>query len=189
MKRKLLNLILGLFIVGVSAQQSQAATIIGKIGIAGTATLDTADVNTATQVTGWPAAFVLTRSGDFPAGLLGGSPVMSASWTFGASQPALWAIGGFTFDLLNSTIDIQGGDDLSVSGTGVVSGNGFDPTWMTWNFTSQNPGDNSNPPQFTFSASGQAFGQRVPEGGAALSMLGMGLVGVVAMRKKLARKA
>ena len=75
---------------------------------------------------------------------------MTAPWTFGSGQPALWSVGGFTFDLTTSTITHQGNGFLTVSGTGTISGNGFTATPGTWRFSTQNPSANG---VFSFSAS------------------------------------
>ena len=55
------------------------------------------------------------------------------------ANTALWSVGGFTFDLIASTVLFQNFGFLFVSGTGIITGNGqtFDGTWM---FTSQGPG-------------------------------------------------
>jgi VPDSG-CTERM motif len=84
----------------------------------------------------------------------------------------------FTFDLLVSTIVFQGNGFLSVSGTGTISGNGFDPTFGTWSFSTQNPSSNGI---FSFSAAGQA----VPDGGSAVALLGLALTGIEVLRRKL----
>jgi len=54
---------------------------------------------------------------------------------------------------------------------------GFDPTAGEWVFTANQGGGT-----FSFSSSNAA----VPEGGSALILLGLGLVGLEALRRKLA---
>jgi hypothetical protein len=75
---------------------------------------------------------------------------MNQPWTFGSGLPALWSVGGFTYNLTTSTITQQGNGFLSVSGTGTISGNNFAPTPGTWRFSTQNPAANG---VFSFSAS------------------------------------
>ncbi len=127
-----------------------AATISGSISIKGGAQLNPANVNTATKVTGWlngshlPPT-VVSRSGDFATYVnVGAAVTMNAPWIFNPSTglPGLWSVGGFTFDLTTSTIVLQSGGFLSVSGTGTISGHGFDPTPGTWRFSTQNPSAN-----------------------------------------------
>ena len=88
------------------------------------------------------------------------------------------ASAGFTFDLLTSTIVNQGGGLLTLTGTGIVTGNAFDSTLGTWSFTSQGPSNG----RFIFTAGNTA----VPDGGSALALLGIGVVGVEALRRKIA---
>jgi type IV secretory pathway VirB2 component (pilin) len=158
-----------------------ATTIQGSITFSGGCTLDTGNANTAHSVTSWVNTVVQSVSGDFDTFI---NPLdaatFSAPWIFDPSTPtpALWSVGGFTFDLLSSTIVVRGGGFLSVSGTGTISGNGFDPTFGTWNFSTQNPGSNG---LFSFSAASQA----VPDGGATVALLGLTLVGAEVLRRKL----
>ena len=130
----------------------QAAPITGSISVRGGATLDTLNVNTATKVTGWQNAAVVSRSGDFATFVnVGASVTMTAPWNFNSGPlPALWNVGGFTFDLTSSSIVTQGGGFLSVAGTGTISGNGFANTPGSWRFSTQNPPANG---VFSFSAS------------------------------------
>jgi hypothetical protein len=130
--------------------------ITGTINIKGGAQLNTGNVNTATRVTGWQNGSggpptVVSRSGSFTSVPVGTSVAMTAPWIFGSGKPALWSVGGFTFNLATSTITHQGTDGLlAVSGTGTISGTGFVPTAGTWRFSTQNPPANN---VFSFSAS------------------------------------
>ena len=89
----------------------EAAPITGTITIRGGAHLNTTSVNTATRVTGWlngnnAAPTVVSRSGDFTTFVNVGAPVtMAAPWNFNSGPlPALWSVGGFTFNLTASSI-------------------------------------------------------------------------------------
>ena len=90
-------------------------------------------------------------------------------WNFDPSTPSagLWSVGGFTFELLTSSIVNQGGDLLTISGTGIITSTnqGFQPTAATWSF-SQSMGKNG---KFIFSSDNGA----VPDGGSALALLGI----------------
>jgi VPDSG-CTERM motif len=94
----------------------------------------------------------------------------------------LWSVGGFTFDLLSSTVVTRNASTLVIEGSGIVSGNGFDPTAMTWAFTTQNAGGRTRA-IFSFSANGNA----VPDGGSAVALLGLALTVTEAIRRKLCR--
>jgi hypothetical protein len=158
-----------------------STAIQGNITFSGGATLDTGDANTAHAVTSFVNTVVQSVSGDFDTFI---NPLdlatFSASWVFDPSTPTpgLWTAGGFTFALLTSTIDMRSGGTLSVKGTGTISGNSFDPTVGTWSFTTQNPSANGT---FSFSASGLS----VPDGGSAVALLGLALMGIEVLRRKL----
>jgi hypothetical protein len=160
------------------SQQAQATPINGLINIAGAVQLN-GPFGTATAVTAWLNPHVEAGStGDF-AFIPVNTPVTMSAWQFSPSVPvpALWSVAGFTFDLLTSTVITHTNSVLAIEGTGVVSGNGFDPTAMTWSFTSQNLGGST----FSFSATGAA----VPDGGSAVALLGIALIGVEVLRRKL----
>src|SRR6266446_9342312 len=134
-----------------------AGPINGTITIRGGAELNTGSVNTATRVIGWlngngAAPTVVSRSGDFATFVpVGASVAMAQPWNFNSGPLlGLWSVNGFTFDLTSSSIVQQGNGFLSVKGTGVISGNSFDPTPGSWTFTTQNPPANG---VFSFSGS------------------------------------
>jgi VPDSG-CTERM motif len=182
-KTTLAILAAGVFSCALFTQQAQAAAITGNINFAGSATFDTNSLATASTVTSWINSHVEAGStGDF-AGIAVNTPAtFSAPWVFNPSTPTsgLWSVGGFTFDLLSSTIVTQNSNFLTISGTGIVSGNGFDPTAMEWSFTTQN---SSGRPKTIFSFS--ADGVSVPDGGSAVALLGIALTGIEALRRKL----
>jgi VPDSG-CTERM motif len=68
---------------------------------------------------------------------------------------------------------------IDITGTGTLTGNGFDPTPGAWEFTSQSALGRRHL-TFSFSADTSA----VPDGGSAVALLGIALVGVEALRRK-----
>ena len=117
-----------------------------------------------------------------------GLPVAIVSpWSFASGAIAnFWVVaGGYSFDLTSSSVTSQGGGGVFVTGFGTLKAPGFDNTPGVWRFTSQNPAGDRN--EFSFSAANEA--QPVPEGGSAVAMLGMGLLGLAAARKKLVKTA
>jgi len=86
---------------------------------------------------------------------------------------SLWSFAGFTFDLENITDNYLKGTTASLTGTGTVSGNGFDDTFYTWTYTTQYLGDDI---WTTFSASA------VPAP-AGIALLGFALLGFGATRR------
>lgn len=161
------------------------AMIEGNITFAGGANLDTDSVNTATQVSSWVDPVVASRDGDFMPYLMAGDAVaMSFPWVFDSVGPVLdfWSVGGFTFELTSSSVFLQSNGDLIVKGNGFTSGNGFDATAGTWNFTSQNPSANG---VFSFSASSAHITPNsVPDGGTTAALLGAVLIGFGIMGRR-----
>jgi len=177
---------LGLISCALCVQQAQAVPVTGAITFAGGVTLNSGSVNTASQVLTW-----LDESGDMPtvqsgsgsfAGLAGATATFAFPWTFGSGQAALWTVGGFTFNLIASTIISQIGDGfLLVSGTGTISGNGSPvTTGVTWFFSVQ---DDSSNGVFSFSGGSEA----IPDGGPTVALLGLALAGIESIRRKLRR--
>ena len=181
---------LGLISCALCVQQAQAVPlpVTGAITFAGGVTLNSGSVNTATQVLTW-----LDESGDMPTvqsgsgsftGLDGATAIFAFPWTFGSGQAAFWTVGGFTFNLISSTIISQIGDGfLLVSGTGTISGNGYaTTTGVTWSFTVQDDASNG---VFSFSGGSEA----IPDGGPTVALLGLALSGIESIRRKGDRKS
>ena len=116
---------------------------------------------------------------------IGSVVTLAASWIFNPSTPTpgLWSVGGFSFDLDTATIDTQNSHLLSITGTGTLSGAGFDPTPGTWAFSAQSAAG-IHQASFTFSADTNT-GPGVPDGGSAVALLGIALVGLEGLRRKL----
>jgi hypothetical protein len=168
---------------------SASNAIEGNINFAGAVHLDNNNLASATTVLTWFDAFnnagktsvVPGATGDFMFILPGTSATMAQPWIFNPSTPTagLWSVGGFTFNLLSATVVSQSATFLNVLGTGMVSGNGFDPTPATWSFTVNN--SNGQPKmKFSFAANNSA-----PDGGVTVALLGIALVGVEVLRRKL----
>ena len=175
-------------------QAVQATPIVGNIGFTGGVTFDTTSAANATEVTAWITPSVdLPPTGTF-AGIAAGSPATFANvaWAFTTSTPipAFWSVGGFSFELLSSTLTTHGGTPgvngyVVVNGTGTVSSTNstLDSTSISWSFTSQDPTIGSNPNTWTFSASANSV--TVPDGGATVMLLGIALSGVALLKRKL----
>jgi hypothetical protein len=172
------------------AQTIQAVPITGAIGFGGNVTWNTSSAATATQVTSFIGTQVLSDTGSFAAFITPIAPAVFTSSTWNLNDlvtiNSFWTAGGYTFNLLSSSIVHQGGTPGStgfvvVNGTGIVSGNGFTPTTVSWSFTAQDPKSGTNPDQWTFSASTNS----VPDGGLSVAFLGFSLLGVALLKKKL----
>ena len=145
-------------------------------------TLDSTSAGTATAVTTWVNPTVQSASGDFGTYVsVGDSVAMNAPWSFNTGTVNnFWSVGGFTFDLMYSSVVFQGFGAVIVNGVGTASGHDFDPYVGTWSFTSQ---DRSANGVFSFSS-----GSSVPDGGTTALLLGTALVGMsaIARRRKIA---
>jgi len=173
-----------------------AIPITGGIGFTGAVTYDTTSAATATQVTSWVAPITVTsHSGSFSAVPLGAvATFSSAVWNLNtiAAINNFWAVSGFTFQLVSSSISAHGGTPgvsgfMVVNGTGIVTGpagSGYDPTTLSWTFTSSDESMSSPGPHWAFSASANPV--QVPDGGATVLLLGVAFSGLALMKKKLA---
>jgi hypothetical protein len=178
----------GVLSCAVFSQQAQASQINGNINFAGSVQFNTNLLQNVTRVVTWydilnHAGFSSVApggTGDFAGIAPGTQATMAQPWIFIPSTPTpgLWSVGGFTFDLLTSTVVTRNSTFLNISGTGIVSGNGFDPTSMEWSFTAQNAGGRPRT-IFSFSANGVA----VPDGGTTVMLLGAAL-GVLGMARR-----
>ena len=176
------------------SQTIQATTLNGAIGFTGGVTYDTSSAATASQVTSWITPVANLVSGDFktpaPFAITPGTAATftSSIWNFNTVAPMnnFWSVGGFTFKLLSSYVVSQGGTAglngyVAVAGTGMVAGNGYTDTYMSWSFTSQDPKAGSNPDSWTFSASSNC----IPDGGATVMLLGLALSSMALLKRKL----
>ena len=193
-KTTLAVLATGLLSCALFSQQVQATPIQGNINFAGAVQFDTNSLATASRVVTWfdsngNAGFSSVQAGgtgNFAGIAAGTQATMAQAWIFNPSTPTsgLWSVGGFTFDLLSSTIVTQNANFLTIMGTGIVSGNGFDPASMEWSLSTQSAGGKLRE-IFSFSANGVA----VPDGGSAVALMGIALTGIEVLRRKLrARK-
>ncbi|MEO5720838.1 MAG: VPDSG-CTERM sorting domain-containing protein [Chthoniobacterales bacterium] len=187
-KTLLATLVVALLAGAAFAPHAQAVPITGAITFAGGVQLNSSSAGTATGVTSWLTEAgvmpsVASTSGVFNSVAIGTIASFPNAWNFNfVGNLLLWQVGGFQFNLTSSSVTLQGGGGVIVNGIGILSGNGFDATPGIWRFTSQDPSAGT-PPTFSFSASTEA----VPEGGATVALLGLGLAGVAGLRHKLRR--
>ncbi len=158
---------------------ANAAFISGLISFDGHTTLDNTNLALTTKVVTWSGVEAGPPiTGDFVAFVSDHTPaVFTDGWVFtSGSLTPLWTCGGFSFDLVSSAVQYQTSQSLVVNGTGTVRGNGFDPTFGTWDFSSQTGSGTA----FRFSAS-----SAVPDGGTTMALFGFSLLGLYGVRRKI----
>jgi hypothetical protein len=178
----------GVLSCALFSQQAQATPINGTIQFAGAVAFNTNSLATASRVNAWFDVFNNAgfsnvtggNTGDFAGIAPGTQATMGQPWIFKPSTPTpgLWSVSGFTFDLLTASIMTQNASNLTIEGTGIVSGNGFDPTNMDWNFTTQSSGGRMHT-KFSFSANGAT----TPDSGTTLMLLGAAVGALAIMRR------
>ena len=140
------------------------------------------------------AFFTGVTVGGSPTGAFTGTVGSSVTWS-GFSWPSnvlvapLWTfVSGantYSFDLANVSISSQSNSFLNLEGFGTLHVTGFDDTPGSWSFTISNPGGGAHANfDFTFANSQTATGA-VPDGGSAVALLGIALVGIEFARRKL----
>jgi hypothetical protein len=165
--KPLTQIIIAVLATNSFVETLRADLITGSINFAGSMTLDTSSVGTATAITGWiqPQISSTVSSGTFATApyalttntLVAFTPV-SLSLNGSAPITNFWSAGGFNFELVSSQIYEQSftllGEDgyLVAGGTGIVSGNGFTPTAFTWGVISSDPAAGGSPASWPFSA-------------------------------------
>ncbi len=164
--------------VACVVSQASATPIYGQIDLfGGGLVLNTASASTATAVNNWGAPQVgygtSTLAGDT------GAATVTTPWTFtSGSIPSFITFDGFTFALTSSAVEGQAGSGfgafVAVSGTGILSGNGYTPSAFNYSFSSTGAGTSF---QATLSA--------VPDGGTTVALLGGALTVVGLIRRKL----
>ncbi|HEY3760377.1 MAG TPA: VPDSG-CTERM sorting domain-containing protein [Verrucomicrobiae bacterium] len=192
MKNKWLTLAVAAAAVFSMAGVANAVPVSGDITFAGGVALNTDSAGTATEVTGWTGTggtgspVVISSDGSF-SGLAGSAATFTAPWFFNSGAvPALWSVGGFTFNLASSSIVFQGGHPAGVlvDGTGTVVAAGFTPTSIDWSFSVSDPSASTTfGAIFSFQSANGTTGGSVPDGGTTAMLLGMGILGLGLLKK------
>ena len=145
------SIIASVFAAIAFGSATQAASVIGSISFSSAAGggvilqnaggLATTNISEAIAIQLWLLPQVDVREGSFIS-VTSGDPVsMPSTWIFSPSTPLspLWTIPGpdnFAFHLDFATVEFQT-DFLLISGTGTLTGTGFDDTPAEWFFSTQ----------------------------------------------------
>ena len=190
MKYKALSLLAAGLLSGVLfCNQAQAILITGSIEMGGKATLDNANLGSATKATVVTGSSVQLADGTFT-----GTDDTGVTWNtpFAWNPPNtpidnLWSFTfdgkTYAFDLTTVTIVSQSSSFLNLTGVGVlqISGGLYDDTAGDFSFTITDTGGPNANMKFFFGASTSA----VPDGGLTIALLGSALVGLGLLRRKL----
>ena len=172
---------------GLFAADARAALIEGTIGFGGQwqpldAGGNVTSIQNATQVDIVnDQAVVTAATGDYAAFLFQLADYNDFSFAPFTPATPLWTVpkgvGTFSFDLLTASIDSQTANTLSLVGTGVLRGIGFDNTPGRFTFSGDGNGGT-----FTFSNSAST----IPEP-QTLALFGIGLIGLGFFWRRKAR--
>jgi hypothetical protein len=202
MKKQLTKyLAIGFASLALLVPQAHALLIDGQIDMVGVAKFNS-PLATATQVTQFYGTRAVIADGAFAAGGVVGDPLfgdlfsfVSQPWVFANAYAPLWTITGsgapnttFTFDLASASVT-QSTGFIQILGQGTLSASGYEDTPFVWRFTSQ--GTLSSLNRFAFSATTEdpvvPGPQSVPDAGLTIGLLGIALMGVEGLRRKLAK--
>jgi hypothetical protein len=183
----------GLLSCGLFCQQAGANQINGSVLFSGAATVSGGSGPGTTTISfanpswtvvsglgnystfGTPATFTsFSFTGTGTGATLSGPGIPQGTFTLGTLT--------YSFDLLALVNGITTSGTMALSGTGIAHITGLDDTPISWTLA----GSGNN---FTFDLSGSnttpSGPTTVPEGGSAVSLLGMALVGLEALRRRL----
>jgi hypothetical protein len=181
----------GLLSCGLFCQQAGANQINGSVLFSGAATVSGDSGPGTTTISfanpswtvvsglgdystfGTPATFtVFSFTGTGAGATLSGPGIPQGTFTFGTLT--------YSFDLLALVSGTTTGGTMAISGTGIAHITGFDDMPASWvlagsghDFTFDLSGSSTTPPATT------------PDGGSAVSLLGIALIGLEALRRRL----
>lgn len=176
------------FGTGIGTSTAEAVPITGGIGFAGgiEAVADWSTV-TAINITGNQALVLcnIVTPCDGAFAVLNDLDAEIAVYNdfafapLGGGTTPLWSVDGFSFNLTAITTIERAVNGIVLGGSGTLFGPaGFDPTPAMWSFSAD-----ETEVEFRFSSTTAAI-STVPDGGTTAMLLGLGLLGLAAARRK-----
>ena len=188
MNRPLKSLAAAAVLIGL-VSTSHAVPVVGAISYAGHLTVNTGNLNTATAITSPSFGGVTSRNGFFNI-VPQNDPLILTPFQFApfvapaSTLVSIASIPTTQFFLTTLTVEQPGDDTLTLRGFGFYR-NGPDETPGSWLFTANQAGGT-----ISWSASSAAPaspGGWVPDGGMTAAMLGMALLSLCAMTRRIGR--
>jgi len=192
MKNSILTTVLAVGALALGVQQANAAFINGAISISAPVTPDNDDLTLATSIDIDEANASIvpgTSQGDFNSATAVMSFVSSImiNPTGGLPFQVYVLDNGITLTLTSLTETANNASLITLDGNGVFSGGGFDDTFGDFDITvikSVSPGGTFV--TFNLATTSAVEGRPVvtPDGGASAMLLGLGILGLAALRRK-----
>jgi hypothetical protein len=175
--------------VAALTQGVQATPITGVIGFSGTATTDSANAPSSTEVISWGTSAIGLHTGTFAGLSSSAGVVLFSPWFFNSGAlNNFWVVtdgaNQYTFNLSSSSVFSTSAISVTIVLAGTVSSSvlGLDPTAWSGSMTLQNP---SAPGQGGFNYTESISFNSVPDGGTTALLLGSALSGLALIRRKL----
>ena len=185
-------------VLALNSATALAVPISGTIGFTGPYVANNSNLTAATQITFSNSGLTQivtdgSASGSF-AGIASGTPVTMFTPLI-VNQPGvvlpngpIWSVGGFSLTLSSLGEVFNNANILALQGAGSITSTslGLDTTPGTWvaTFNNATSGAVTN---FTFSASSAANPAGVPEGGSTAVLLGLALVSLGSVSRRLTK--
>ena len=173
--KNVINLLLTCFI-SLVATSSYAATVNGSLLVGGV--YENVPSNTIKLSTVWANA----GTGDVDETLFTGDSGIggvTANLDVFSAVNSFFVVEGWTLDLTSLLVNVPGSSKfLNLSGTGVLSGNGFDATEATWTFSAEST--------TSYSMTATAAGIPAVPVPAAIWLFGSGLIGLIGVARRKA---
>ncbi len=164
-----------------------ASPITGSIAFNGTPNFDILPIADATAILSYDSGRVAVgqQTGIYTA-VADLTPVIFSPFVFSPATQAinpLWSFtsGLNTYSFATTSVTAMFNPTLNIwnyGGKGILSATGYDNTSAEWNFSAGQIGQS-----FYFGSAAAAVGNSVPDGGMTLMMLGLGLVGLVGLKR------